>query len=179
MSAAERERYAVLEPYLDLRPLPHVGTAIFLAAPHRGAPMASDWRGRAASFVVRLPVTTANTLASIADSVAHEVPMRAATLRQRRNSITNLSDRDDYLSATADLPVVPGVAYHSIIARREADGALAEASDGVVPYASAHLDGAASELVVASRHSVYDAPAAIAEVRRILAANLSKDGEQT
>jgi hypothetical protein len=99
-------------------------------------------------------------------------------LRQRRNSITNLSDRDDYLKATAELRVVPSVAYHSIIARRDADDALADTSDGVVPYASAHLEGAASELVVDSRHSVYDAPAAIAEVRRILTDNLNTSGDR-
>jgi pimeloyl-ACP methyl ester carboxylesterase len=178
LGAEERERHAVLAPYLDLKPLPQVGSAIFLAAPHRGAPMAGDWRGRAAAFVVRLPVTTARSLASIADSVANETPLRAAALRQRRNSITNLSDRDDYLRATAELPVVPEVTSHSIIARRDADGPLAESSDGVVPYASAHLESAASELVVASRHSVYDAPAAIAEMRRILTANLTNDGER-
>jgi pimeloyl-ACP methyl ester carboxylesterase len=177
MSAAERERYAVLEPYLDLKPLPNVSSAIFLAAPHRGAPMAADWRGRTAAAVVRLPATTARTLASIADSVAHETPLRAATLRQRRNSITNLSDRDDYLRATATLCVVPGVVYHSIVARRDTDGPLFESTDGVVPYASAHLAGAASELVVASRHGVYDAPAAIVEVRRILADNLDLIGD--
>jgi hypothetical protein len=79
-----------------------------------------------------------------------------------------LSDRDDYLRATADLPVASGVAYHSIIARRDPEQALEDTSDGVVPYSSAHLDGADSELVVVSRHGVYDAAEAIAEVRRIL-----------
>jgi hypothetical protein len=174
VGADERERFAVLEPYLELAPLPQVDSAIFLAAPHRGAPMAGDWRGRAASFVVRLPVSTARTLASIASAVATDTPLRAETLRRRRNSITNLSDRDDYLLATAHLPVAASVEYHSIIARRDAAEPLATASDGVVPYVSAHLDGAASELLVASRHSVYDAPEAIAEVRRILAENLNE-----
>jgi hypothetical protein len=165
----ERSRFAVLEPYLGLSPLPQVERTIFLAAPHRGAPMARDWRGRTASFVVRLPVSTAQTIGSIANAVATDTPLRAEALRRRRSSITNLSDRDDYLRATADMPIALGVAYHSIIGRRDSAAALEASSDGVVPYASAHLGGAASELVVDSRHSVYDAPAAIAEVRRILA----------
>jgi len=171
----ERSRFAVLAPYLDLEPLPQVEEAIFLAAPHRGAPMAHDWRGRTASFVVRLPVSTARTLSSIANAVATETPLRADALRRRRNSITTLSDRDDYLRATSSLPVAPGVIYHSIIASRDASAPLARASDGVVPYTSAHLDGAESELVVESRHGVYAAPEAIAEVRRILAENVRSE----
>src|SRR5262245_12592165 len=50
LAVEERSRFAVLAPYLDLEPLPRVEEAIFLAAPHRGAPMAHDWRGRTASF---------------------------------------------------------------------------------------------------------------------------------
>jgi pimeloyl-ACP methyl ester carboxylesterase len=172
VATEERARFAVLEPYLTLAPLPQVERAIFLAAPHRGAPMASDWRGRTASFVVRLPANAARTVGSIASAVATDTPLRAEALRRRRSSIANLSDRDDYLRATADLNAAPGVAYHSIIGRRDSTEPLAASTDGVVPYTSAHLDGAASELVVMSRHSVYDSPEAIAEVCRILAENL-------
>jgi pimeloyl-ACP methyl ester carboxylesterase len=175
IGAEERERFAVLEPYLSLARMPQVDDAIFLAAPHRGAPMARDWRGRTAAFVVRLPVNTMRTLSSITNAVATDTPLRADALRRRRNSITTLSDRDDYLRATAALPVAPGVTYHSIIARRDLSGSLATATDGVVPYTSAHLDGAESELVVESRHGVYDKPEAIAEVRRILTENLNAE----
>ena len=41
-------------------------------------------------------------------------------------------------------------------------------SDGYVPYWSSHLDGAQSEAVVPSNHSVHHSLAGIAEVRRIL-----------
>jgi len=37
-----------------------------------------------------------------------------------------------------------------------------------VPYASAHLDGAQSEKVIPSWHSVQESPQAILEIRRIL-----------
>jgi pimeloyl-ACP methyl ester carboxylesterase len=174
VSAADHQRYAVLEPYLSLEPLPQVSRTIFLAAPHRGSPLARGWRNRVASLVVRAPVAAVQTVTSIAETVAHDTPLRAAALRQRRSSITNLSDRDDYLRATVALPVAPGVAYHSIIGRRDASAPLEVATDGIVPYASAHLDGAASELVVASRHNVYDSPEAIAEVRRILTENINR-----
>lgn len=44
-----------------------------------------------------------------------------------------------------------------------------ERGDGVVSYASAHLDGVDSELVVPADHShVHHHPLAVAEVRRVL-----------
>ena len=60
----------------------------------------------------------------------------------------------------------PSVRAHSIIPIL-GDGPLAERSDGVVRYESAHLDGVQSELVVHSSHSVQSNSAAIEEVRRI------------
>jgi len=42
-----------------------------------------------------------------------------------------------------------------------------------VPYASAKLEGAASELVVNSWHSVQEKPEAIVEIRRILHEHLN------
>jgi len=43
----------------------------------------------------------------------------------------------------------------------------------VVPYRSAHLDGADSELAIPSWHSVQETPAAILELRRILRLQIS------
>ena len=45
-------------------------------------------------------------------------------------------------------------------------------SDGVVPYSSSHLDGAASELIVRSGHSVHRCPGAMQELLRILLLHL-------
>jgi hypothetical protein len=62
---------------------------------------------------------------------------------------------------------VPEVAAHSIIAI-SGHGPLEEDSDGLVKYASAHLDGVESELTVKWGHSVQSSPEGIEEVRRIL-----------
>ena len=43
-----------------------------------------------------------------------------------------------------------------------------DGTDGFVPYWSAHIDGAASELVIKSAHSVQQTPRAARETRRIL-----------
>ena len=41
-------------------------------------------------------------------------------------------------------------------------------SDGIVPYTSAHLDGAASETVINGGHSIQENPQTILTLRRIL-----------
>jgi len=84
------------------------------------------------------------------------------------NSIDNLKASDPFVKAAAQLPIAPGVKYHSIIAQRRADVPLAESDDGLVPYWSAHLDGAVSEKVIISGHSVQETPQAVLEIRRIL-----------
>lgn len=58
--------------------------------------------------------------------------------------------------------------YYSIIGREKTEGPLGESSDGIVPYWSSHLEGAASEKVIVSGHSVQETPEAIIELRKIL-----------
>ena len=48
------------------------------------------------------------------------------------------------------------------------DGPLSQSSDGVVPYASSHLDATASELIVPTGHGAYEHPRAVSEILRIL-----------
>jgi hypothetical protein len=66
--------------------------------------------------------------------------------------------------------MTPGIPYHSIIGDR-GRGDTPNSSDGVVPYWSSHLDGAASEKIVPSGHGSPLNPQAIAEVHRILELN--------
>ena len=68
--------------------------------------------------------------------------------------------------------------YHSIIGNREKERTPG-GSDGIVPYSSSHLDGAASELVVKSGHGVQQQPSAILELRRILLEHLRSLGRDT
>ena len=70
------------------------------------------------------------------------------------------------------MPIAPDVSAHSIIAVKNPDDPNAEWNDGVVAYSSAHLEGAASELIVHSGHSTQSEPQTIEEVRRILLENL-------
>ncbi|VVD75776.1 lipoprotein [Pandoraea capi] len=158
-----------LDPLFDFRPVPQFERAIFIAAPHRGTPFARNRLGRWVSNLIKLPVT----LLSSIDDVLHyatgseDNPSEGKT-RYVPNSIDQLRDNDPYVMAAAGLKISPAVQYHSIIARRSAQGPLEASSDGVVPYTSAHLAGAESERVIVAGHSVQETPQAILEIRRIL-----------
>ena len=63
------------------------------------------------------------------------------------------------------------IPYHSIIGNKEGYG-IPGGSDGIVTYASSHIDNVESELVVKSGHSAQQNPLAIQELRRILLTHL-------
>ena len=78
-----------------------------------------------------------------------------------------MSPRSPFIHGLENIPVVASVKVHSIIAV-EGDGPVAEGDDGVVTYASVHIEPVESELVVKSGHSTLGNPHTIEEVRRIL-----------
>lgn len=68
---------------------------------------------------------------------------------------------------TAKTPIEPSVA--AVTVNDNISQALTERlSDGIVPYTSAHLDGAASETVISGGHSIQTNPQTILTLRRIL-----------
>ena len=84
------------------------------------------------------------------------------------NGVDSLKDSDPFIRAAAELPISPSVHYHSIVANHTPRTTLEDSDDGLVPYRSAHLPGAESELVIPYSHSVQETPEAILEIRRIL-----------
>ncbi|WP_083411765.1 esterase/lipase family protein [Janthinobacterium sp. 1_2014MBL_MicDiv] len=163
---AEKVR-AGLQPYLDFTAMPQVNRAIFIAAPHRGTSFANHKVARWIANLVTLPITMLDQLSDAAGSLAQLDTGSSEPLRIP-NSIDNLSDKDPFVRLVADLPISPKVRYYSIMGNDTPELPLLESSDGVVPYASAHLDGALSEKVIPSWHSVQESPQAILEIRRIL-----------
>jgi hypothetical protein len=79
--------------------------------------------------------------------------------------VRTLSPKSTALIAVSELPIE--VPFHSIIGQRR-PGRKESGSDGVVPYWSSHLDGAASERIVRSDHGVIGNAEAIEEVIQIL-----------
>jgi hypothetical protein len=77
------------------------------------------------------------------------------------------------IQALAGVAVDKGVPFHSIIGDRGlGDGE--QGSDGVVPYTSAHLEGAVSELIVPADHAATAHPFTVLEVKRILRLHLQQ-----
>ncbi|KIQ97705.1 hypothetical protein TI01_0642 [Lysobacter sp. A03] len=157
-----------LQAMLHFEPLPNVDRAIFIAAPHRGTPVASGRIGRLIGRLVRLPVTLLEQFGEALQDLAEGQGDDASVARNIPNSIDNLRDTDPFVRAAADLPISPRVRYHTIVGQDDMSLPLLQSSDGVVPYRSAHLAGAESEKVVPSWHSVQETPQAILEIRRIL-----------
>lgn len=148
-------------------PVPTVDRVVFVATPHHGSPMGDAWVGRIASRLIRVPKEVVDIQGALAklnggDDVGWD-------FRNRRyaTSVAQLGLSNPVLQAISKLQMREDIPFHSIIGH---DGRepLPEGGDGVVPYMSAHLDGAMSELVVSSGHSAQEVEPAIAEMRRIL-----------
>lgn len=148
-----------------------IDTAIFIAAPHRGSELSNNFIGRTFSRLVRMPTFIADTR----NAVASVLTADAASLHLDRapNSIDTLSPNNRFVREVNKLPIAPGITYHSIMGDR-GKGDTPDSSDGVVPYWSSHLNGAASEKVVPSGHSAHENPEGIEEVRRILKSRLQR-----
>ena len=153
---------ATVGPVLQFEPLPQVERAIFLAAPHRGTDFAGGWLVRTIGSMVTRP----NELAAGLSGLLKNRPDRQ--IKALPTSVQNLDKNDPFIQAASRLPIAPGLHYHSVIAQRDTAVPLAQSDDGLVPYWSAHLDGAVSEKVLPSGHSVQETAAAIIELRRIL-----------
>ncbi|MCP3716642.1 triacylglycerol lipase [Paraburkholderia sp. CNPSo 3281] len=158
-----------LDRLLRFTPMPQVERAIFIATPHRGTPFASNRLSRWVANLVRLPLALFKEIDEMLQSATNaDSTQRAGKTIPIPNSIEQLRETDPIIQSISRLPISPDVCFHSIIARRRETGPLEDSDDGVVPYRSAHLDGALSEKVIVSGHSVQETPEAIFEIRRIL-----------
>ena len=148
-----------------VKPLPFVRRVVFLATPHRGSYLAGPQLvQRLAQRLVRLP----SDVVRVGADLATIGPTGTLATGRVATSIDNMSPRHRFIRALAKIPVSPAVTAHSIISVND-DRPLDKASDGVVKYESAHIEGVESELVVRSPHSgMQAAPQTIEEMRRIL-----------
>jgi hypothetical protein len=155
----------LLERALFVTPVPSVRRLIFVATPHRGSFRAGGWVNGFLRRLMRLP---GNLVALSGEVLKQEGVFYAArTTARLPTAVENMTPNNPFLKGLSTIPVAPGVPFHSIIAV-QGEGLAQLGNDGVVTYESAHLDGAASEIVVRSSHSTQSEPATIQEVRRIL-----------
>jgi pimeloyl-ACP methyl ester carboxylesterase len=151
---------------LFVHPLRFVRRVIFIATPHRGSSTATGLLVRMVTRFVTLPASVLSATADLIEGNTDDLlldPRRPAF-----GSVYGMRPGSQFLNALAATPIAPGIAAHSIIPVRGA-GPGPNASDGVVTYRSASIDGVESELVIPfAGHSVQGNPLAIEEVRRIL-----------
>jgi triacylglycerol esterase/lipase EstA (alpha/beta hydrolase family) len=159
---------------LHFRRNPRVVRAIFVSTPHRGSNLAESWIGHFAASLIHLPTSLQTDLVGVVSANQDAATPGARTFDREMNfsSVHTLSPRDPALHALVDLPIA--VPFHSIMGQNH-PGAVETSSDGVVPYASSHLDGASSEMVVRSGHSACENPDAQREVIRILRLELNRE----
>jgi hypothetical protein len=154
----------LLRRALFVKPLPFVKEVVFIATPHRGSYMASNFVVKFANKFLNLPgglVKAAVQLEKLRQPGELGSPFRIPT------ALDNMDSSNPFVQTLSGLPIANGVHAHSIIPVK-GDGPPEEGNDGVVKYNSAHIEGVESELVVRSGHSTQSNPETIEEVRRIL-----------
>ncbi len=158
----------LLEDSLIFKHRPEIGRVIFISAPLKGSDIARNPLGRIGSMLIRTP----STLLFVGKDTLKLISFHSGDLRIKRapNSIDTLSPNNRFVRNINQLPITPGIPYHTIIGD-QGHGDSPNSSDGVVPYWSSHMDGAASECIVPSGHGAHQNPQAFAEVVRILNLN--------
>lgn len=163
---ASLPEYSRVRRALIFEPRTDVSRVVFLFTPHRGSRLASSGLGAWGIRLIRLPDTLLNELSDALDQLAGVEVDRLPT------SIHGLSPNSTFLRVLdSTTPVVPS---HTILGDR-GRGTLETSSDGVVPYSSAHLPVAESELVVPTGHGGFAHPASVKELRRIIHEALEED----
>lgn len=148
---------------LFVEPVPAVSRVVFICTPQRGSFVAgSDLIANVVRRLLTLPLALTAVAADFSKNQDAAVAGAAFP-----SAVDNMSPRHPFIRALSEIPVAPSVTVNSIIAV-EGDGPVEQGNDGVVEYASAHIEPVESELVVKSGHSVQGNPHAIEEVRRIL-----------
>ncbi len=159
-----------LREYAFFTPVPSVRRVVFICTPHRGSFLANNLVRQLARRFMSLPgdvLTLTETMLMLRKQSSLPAEVRKAV----PTSLDQMSPRNKLLQTLAAIPVAPGVEAHSIIAVK-GGGSPEQGNDGVVKYASAHVDYVESEYIVRSGHGCQGKPQTIEEVRRILLEHL-------
>ena len=134
----------VVRKSLFFQRLPNVKLAVFICTPQRGCVIAEGSFLRAAMrLILFLPATARHRVEALTELPRTDInPILREFHDWGLEGTENLSTKHPFFRALARHPVA--VTFHSIIATRGAAD-YRNSSDGIVPYWSAHLDGAASE----------------------------------
>ena len=171
---ASPERKEELRRIFFFEPHPSIARVVFIATPHRGSELGDQFIGRLADRLIRLPSKLRSTYRELLAQNGPDFFTSEIRSKGLPSSIDELRTDNRLLMTLARLPVKPGLQVHSIIGQTDPDVPASRGTDGVVAYASSHLDWASSELVVPGDHGCQDTPETIRELRRILYLHLGK-----
>jgi pimeloyl-ACP methyl ester carboxylesterase len=175
LQLSDRDR-AAIKQILFFKPRPDVGRAIFMASPFRGSKTANMVLFRLTARLIQYPPD----LTALEGRVFRQNRSLMVDSKENRllaarvpSSVDLLSPESAISESLANMQVARGVPFHLIIGIRGSSVGR-NSSDGVVSYMSSHLDGAESEFLVHTGHSVTHDPKTEDEVIRILKENLAR-----
>lgn len=146
---------------------PNIKLVVFICTPHQGCVVADNSFLRAAMrLILFLPATASHRVEALTQLPRADINPIARDFHDWGvEGPENLSTKHPFFRALATHPVT--VTFHSIIATRGmAD--FGKSSDGIVPYWSAHLEGAASETILPYSHGCIEQPETVQAVMKIL-----------
>lgn len=149
---------------------------VYLATPHRGAPMASYRIVEFFRQLIRFPQNLLQETFNIITLNEDVFLLDPSSLSDWYTSVNQLDAKSTSIQGLA-LMDVRKVPTHSIIGDR-GRGDTPKSSDGIVPYWSSHL-GFGSEDIVPTGHSVQDIPETAEIMTRILLEHLKSYGIKT
>lgn len=155
---------AEINSRLIFKPVPFVSRIVCIAAPHRGSPVADEVVGRTVASLIRGPENQAQMIEELERLNGKDMIAPQLKARRSLNSVNNLSRKCPILRALDKIPTAPGVPYHTIAYFLGGQIPF----DLLVPYDSAHLEGAASEAIFSGTHVSQQSLETSNEVRRIL-----------
>jgi pimeloyl-ACP methyl ester carboxylesterase len=166
----------MLEGALIFRHRPDISRVIFMSASLGGSKVATSFIGRLGKRLIGGP----SDIQEVGNDLVRLAKPRedGKVLGATPNSIDVLDPNNRFITTINTIRPARGIPYHSIMGDRGKGGNLDQtppvSTDGIVPYWSAHIDGAQSEVIVPSGHWTNHHPAAIAEVKRILLQHLGR-----
>ncbi len=161
-------------------PNPSVRRVITLGTPYHGSEFSNSTTRWIGSKLIKIP----KMFVSGRQQLHHDNPdlFKQPSLIDVDTSIDSLAPESPFLPVMLTAPEPPFVHNHTIIgvvSEKGLIGRVVGEGDGVVSYASAHLDTAESEIVVNADHTtVHSHPLSVLEVHRILLAHLAEVDRQ-
>ncbi|WP_336138865.1 lipase family alpha/beta hydrolase [Acinetobacter ursingii] len=171
---AKLKKHPIVSERLKIQPITNFDRAVFMSSPNRGTDFADLWFTRAARKIIKLPGAF---LGAVTDTITNQdIDAKDILTRVDKGLIQNgpsdLSHKSKFMALTEDINPPKGFVFHSIIGNKTNSKDPDVMTDGIVPYKSAHLDGATSEVIIKGGHSIQKTPEAVLELRRILRQHL-------